>query len=339
MKRSRAALVLFVALLGALPALNAQAANFDLGRVLNIVPDLVQATGISEPDEIAVGHEIAGRVLGAAPLVADDALQTYVNRVGRWIAAQSERPNLPWRFGVIDSPNINAFAAPGGTVLVTRGLYELLQNESQLAGVLAHEIGHIVKRHHVAVMQKTAALSAGAKLVQGRARNELVSRLVGSGAEVFARSLDKDAEFEADRLGVVLAARAGYTVYGLVEVLQQLGARAADDGGLALLFKTHPHPDERLERLGAAIAPRIESLPAGQEPVLQSMAANSGAPAATPRASSSPPAEPAQARESLRSQDAPQDAPQDALQEAAKETPASGPTIDPGQLLRGIFGR
>jgi predicted Zn-dependent protease len=332
MKRSRAALVLFVVLFGALPALNAGAANFDLGRVLSIVPDLVQATGISEQDEIAVGHEIAGRVLGAAPLVADDALQTYVNRVGRWIAAQSERPNLPWRFGVIESPNINAFAAPGGTVLVTRGLYELLQNESQLAGVLAHEIGHIVKRHHVEVMQKTAALSAGAKLVQGRARNELVSRLVGSGAEVFARSLDKSAEFEADRLGVVLAARAGYTFYGLVEVLQQLGARSADDdGGLALLFKTHPHPDERLERLGAAVAPRVESLPAGLEPALQSMAANAGAHAATPRAPSSPPAEPAQPRESLQSQDTPQ--------EAGQEAPATGPAVDPGQLLRGIFGR
>ncbi len=328
MKRSR---VVPFLLFGALLTLNAGAANFDLGRVLNIVPDLVQATGISEADEIAVGDEIAGRVLGAAPLVADDALQTYVNRVGRWIAAQSERPDLPWRFGVIESPNINAFAAPGGTVLVTRGLYDLLQNESQLAGVLGHEIGHIVKRHHVQVMQKTASLSAGAKLVQGSSRNELVSRLVGSGAEVFARSLDKGAEFEADRLGVVLAARAGYTVYGLVEVLQQLGARAADDGGLALLFKTHPHPDERLERLGAAIAPRVESLPAGQEPVLQSIAANAGTYAIEPRAPSSPPAEQAQPREASQAQEPPR--------EAAREAPAADSTVDPGQLLRGIFGR
>jgi predicted Zn-dependent protease len=329
MKRPGAA----VCLIGALLASHAGAANFDLGRVLSIVPDLVQATGISEQDEIAVGHEIAGRVLGAAPLVADDALQSYVNRVGRWIAAQSERPDLPWRFGVIESSNINAFAAPGGTVLVTLGLYEMLQNESQLAGVLAHEIAHIVKRHHVHVMQKTAALSAGTKLVQGRSRNELVSNLVGGGAEVFARSLDKSAEFEADRLGVVLAARAGYTFYGLVEVLQQLGARAGDDGGLALLFKTHPHPDERLERLGAAIAPRVESLPAGQEPALQSAAADAGPHAGALHAPSSPPAEQAQPQESLQSQET---APQEA---ASQEAPDAGPAIDPGQLLRGIFGR
>lgn len=150
------------AVVGVVLAIDASAASFDLGRILNIAPDLAQTAGISEPDEIAIGREIAGRVLGAAPLVADDALQAYVNRVGRWIAQQSERPNLPWRFGVIESANINAFAAPGGAVLVTRGLFELLQNESQLAGVLAHEISHIVKRHHVQVMQKTAALSAGA---------------------------------------------------------------------------------------------------------------------------------------------------------------------------------
>ena len=300
-----------------------QATAADWGRLLNVVPDLVQTVGISEQDEIAIGREVAGRVLGAAPLVADDALQAYVNMVGRWIAAQSERPNLPWHFGVIDSMNINAFAAPGGIVLITRGLYEMLENEAQLAGVLGHEIGHIVKRHHVSVMQKSAALSAGAKLAQGQSRNELVQRLVGNGAEVFARSLDKSAEFEADRLGMILAARAGYSPYALADVLHHMAARAGNDGTLALLYKTHPHADERLERLGDAVAPRVASLPVGTEPQLQRIAAVEGRPprTATPRPDSQDPAQ------SLRSEKPP-----------APAQPQSAP-LDPAQLLRGIFGR
>src|SRR6185436_19059988 len=95
---------------------------------------------VEEKEEIAIGREFAGRMLGAAPLVNDRALQAYVNRVGRWIALQSERPDLPWTFGVIEDASVNAFASPGGYVLVTRGLYQLLENEAQLGSVLAHEI-------------------------------------------------------------------------------------------------------------------------------------------------------------------------------------------------------
>ena len=84
----------------------------------------------SKEEEIALGREITGSLLGAAPLVKDEALQKYVNQVGRWVANQSERADLPWKFGVIDSSDINAFAAPGGYVLITKGLYQKLQNLS-----------------------------------------------------------------------------------------------------------------------------------------------------------------------------------------------------------------
>ena len=249
-------------------------AALDLGRLLDVGKDVATATtGLSEQDEIAVGREIAGRVLGAAPLVADAELQAYVNRVGRWVALQAERPDLPWRFGVIESASINAFAAPGGYVLITRGLYEILDNESQLAGVLGHEIGHIVKRHHITVMQKSAALSAGARLVQQN-RSAIVNSLVGTGAEVMARGLDKGAEFEADQIGVVLAARAGYSPYGLVEVLHKLAARGSGDSSLALLFETHPAPGERLTQLGDALTPRVSQLPAGKEPRIRQVSAD-----------------------------------------------------------------
>ena len=98
----------------------------------------------SREEEIALGRNITGSLLGAAPLVKDDALQQYVNKVGRWVASQSERADLPWKFGVIESADINAFAAPGGYVLITKGLYQKLTNEAQLAGVLGHEIAHVL---------------------------------------------------------------------------------------------------------------------------------------------------------------------------------------------------
>ena len=236
--------------------------------------DLGQALGgkslklgkTSKDEEIRLGREISGNLLGAAPLVKDSNLQKYVNQVGRWVALQSERPDLPWRFGVIDSGDLNAFAAPGGYVLITKGLYRTLNNEAELAGVLAHEIGHVVKKHHLKVIQKQQLLDVGAGILGGKIGKDRdgVRKLIGSGAEICARSLDKDTEFEADRMGVVLAGRAGYDPYGLPEILQTIGHAGRDDGRVALLFKTHPHPDDRLAKLGDAIGDRLDSLKEGK---------------------------------------------------------------------------
>lgn len=306
---------------------HAGAASLDLGRIFSAGKDLTTAAaGIDEKEEIAVGREIAGRTLGAAHLVPDPALQSYVNRVGRWVAAQTERPDLPWHFGVIDTASINAFAAPGGYVLITRGLYEILDSEAQLAGVLGHEIGHIVRRHHITVMQKSAAISAGANLAQARGSSLLASNLIGTGAEVLARGLDKSAEFEADQIGIVLAARAGYNPYGLVEVLHKLAARGAEDASLSLLFKTHPQPAERLRELGDALAPRVGALPQGIDPEIRQVGADVPPP---PVAGKPVAVEGARALQ----------------QEGAAQPPATVPAgkggigIDPGSVLRGIFGR
>ena len=218
--------------------------------------------GTSQEEEVAIGRQIAGNLLGAAPLVKDPALQQYVNEVGRWVATQSERPDLDWHFGIIDSDDVNAFAIPGGYVYVTRGLYRLLTNEAELAGVLGHEIGHVVRRHHLKLLKQSRLVDIGGKLLARQlGENDRIRDLIGSGAEAVARSLDKRSEFEADRLGVVLAARAGYDPYGLPAVLQNLARFARDDGAVALLFKTHPLPDERLSQLDRAMAERFEGMP------------------------------------------------------------------------------
>ena len=220
----------------------------------------------SRAEEIKLGREITGNLLGAAPLVKDPELQKYVNQVGRWVAAQSERPDLPWHFGVIESEDLNAFAAPGGWVMVTKGLYRQLKNEAELAGVLGHEIGHVVKKHQLKLIQKQQMISLGAGLLGGKlgANDQTIQKVIGSGAEICARSLDKDAEYEADRIGTVLAARAGYEPYGLPEVLQVLGTAGKEDSRVTLLFKTHPHPDDRLAKLGDAIGSRMDGVTEGR---------------------------------------------------------------------------
>lgn len=217
--------------------------------------------GFSPEEEVAIGRQAAGNLLGAAPLVKDATLQKYVNNVGRWIASQSERPDLAWHFGVIDSNAINAFAAPGGYVFVTKGLYRLLQSESELAGVLAHEVGHVVAKHHLKILQQSRLVDMSSKLLTKTAgENQVIKNLIGNGAEIFSRSLDKNAEYEADRMAVILAARAGYDPFGLPTVLQDIGHAAKDASGVQLLFKTHPLPDDRLAHLGDAVDGRLDRL-------------------------------------------------------------------------------
>ena len=250
-------LTVATALLGLLLGCAAVRAQ-DLRNPLEELQGLLSDT--SQEDEIAIGRQVAGNLLGAAPLVKDKALQQYVNNVGRWVASQSERPDLPWHFGVIQSDDINAFAIPGGQVYVTRSLYRLLASEADLAGVLGHEIGHVVRKHHLKLMQQTRLLSLGGELLSKQVgEDEQIRKIIGSGAEVVARSLDQQSEFDADRMGVVLAARAGYDPFGLPAVLQSIGRSARDDSAVALLFKTHPLPDARLEQLARAMGDRFDA--------------------------------------------------------------------------------
>jgi len=223
----------------------------------------------SQEEELRIGQQIAGNLLGAAPLVRDDGLQRYVNRVGRWVALQSERPDLPWRFGVIESDDINAFAAPGGYIFLTKGLYKKLKNEAELAGVLGHEIGHVIRKHHLKLLQKSQAIAAVGSFFGGKVKNEnaIVQNLIGNGAEIVARGLDKDAEYEADRIGLVLGARAGYDAYALPSVLAEIGHVARNDKSVSLLFKTHPLPEDRLGQLSEAAGDRLDGVPEGQSGV------------------------------------------------------------------------
>lgn len=222
---------------------------------------------IGEQEEIKLGGDLAGMLLGAAPLVRDPAKQAYLNRLGRWLAMHSERPGLPWKFALVDSDDYNAFSTPGGYVLVTRGLFDKMRNESELAGVLGHEIAHVVRKHHLEALQKSLrdqslsemrhyfSVSTGNGLA-----DSFTNAMLNAGKDLYIRGLDHDAEYEADRMGVVIAARSGYSPYGLGGVLQTLTA-TSDESRYALHNRTHPLPVERIARLDTAMGARLDALP------------------------------------------------------------------------------
>ena len=223
---------------------------------------------VSTEEEIKIGGNLISGLLGAAPLVDDPALQQYVNDVGYWIASQSKRKSLPWRFGVIETDGINAFAAPGGYIVVTLGLFNLLENEAQLAAVLGHEIAHVVRKHHLKALQKTMKREFWSEITvravsDGKDREKL-REIINAGVQLYATGLDRRYEYEADLRGVVLAARAGYDPYALLDVLTTIESINPDAEELAVLLKTHPPTGERLSRLASKMDGRLDEYASGR---------------------------------------------------------------------------
>lgn len=224
------------------------------GRAKVVSPD--KLTKLTPELEERMGRDTAATLLGAASLVKEDALQAYVNRVGSWVALQTGRSDIRWRFGVIDTPDVNAFAAPAGYVLITRGLLERLDDESTLAAVLAHEIAHVVRRHFAEAMIRMDRSGALAALGDGQPQGKTTDSFGKLARGVYLAGLTMEDEFEADRLGVVYATRAGYQPYGLAHVLQMY-AGATGEPGFELLLATHPSPAERLDRLDREMGDRL----------------------------------------------------------------------------------
>jgi predicted Zn-dependent protease len=251
-------------------------AQFDFGRIINKAVDTTKKLqeanrDFSTEEEVELGNGITASFLGATKLAPDQNLQRYVNRVGKWVAMHSDRADLPWNFGVLDTDTINAFAMPGGSVLVSHGLVRRLQSESELAAVLAHEIAHVVKKHQLSAIQSSMnsdVLAGFGKEAAGRAvaRRGDVTGLGGKAANagvdavkngVFLRPLDRGMEYDADRMAVLLATRSGYDPYGLVAVMQMLASQKGDGSGLSV-FDTHPSPTDRLAELEKFVPAKLD---------------------------------------------------------------------------------
>ena len=238
-------------------------AQFDfIKKYADTAKNLIEQTKeIDEPQEIALGQEFAASLLGAKPLWNDAGAQRYINNLGRWLTLQTERPDLPWTFGVLDDDGFNAFATPGGNIFVTRGLLARMHNESELVGVLSHEIAHVLRKHYLNALKSKAMAGIGGDFLINKYANgnfsEFKEMALKTFKEVYTKGLDKGDEYEADRMAVVIAARAGYDPYGLPGVLQTLQSQNEQDNNFSLLFSTHPSPNERIDNLDKVMRSRF----------------------------------------------------------------------------------
>jgi predicted Zn-dependent protease len=218
---------------------------------------------MSDQQEIQLGAQAHQEVLAEYAALDNPDLQAYVNGIGQKLAKQSQRPNLQWHFTVVDSPDVNAFALPGGYVYITRGLMAYLNSEAELAGVVGHEIGHVTARD--GVRQPSAATAAGLGATLGSILlpgmdNQAGASLMQSLAQAWTAGYGRDHELEADRLGAQYLAKAGYNPQAMIEVIgvlknQKLFAaeQAKRDGRQPRsyhgTFDTHPGNDARLKQV------------------------------------------------------------------------------------------
>lgn len=215
------------------------------------------ACGISQQQEVQMGQQYAQQINAQLPIIQDPELNRYINVLGDSIAGLTSRRDLDWHFFIVDAQEVNAFAVPGGFVYVNRGLIQRADQMDELAGVLGHEIGHVVRRHTVKQMEKEQGANVGITLAC------ILTSICGSqaagaainiaGGAVFARFSRQD-EAEADVEGVKNTVRAGISPAGMVTMFQKLlEERKSRPGAVESWFLTHPLEEDRINAVQALI--------------------------------------------------------------------------------------
>ncbi len=219
--------------------------GLSIAKKANEVRDLQ----MTDAEEQQLGANVCERIRTRSGVVQDANVHRYVSLVGTSLALGSSRPSLPWTFIVLDTDGVNAFAAPGGYVHITRGTLALIKNEAELAGVLAHEIIHITEKHTVRAIQKNAAVQMGAaETLSGSAA--LMDRVVTAVYDnIVERGFGRAEENESDEKGVALANKTRYAPNGLVAFLTTLKVRNKESKEKRGLFASHPEMQERLDRI------------------------------------------------------------------------------------------
>lgn len=235
---------------------------FGTQEVYNPITQENQRVAMSVQQEIQLGLQAAPQMAQQfGGLHADSSAQALVDQVGERLVARSAAAETDYRFEfhlLADDKTVNAFALPGGQIFITAALYERLQTEGQLAGVLGHEIGHVVGRHSAEQMAKARlaeGLAGAAGVVIAEEGNPQSGQMAAVVAQMVTMKHGRDDELESDRLGVRFMADAGYDPRSLIDVMAILAA-ANPGGGQPEFFSTHPNPDNRIERIREAI--RVE---------------------------------------------------------------------------------
>jgi beta-barrel assembly-enhancing protease len=214
--------------------------------------DKVQGLKVSEADERKIGEEVSLKVRNEFGVFQDQAVTKYVTLVGSVLAQASARPDLKWEFIVLDTDGVNAFAAPGGIVHITRGALGLIKSEAELACVLAHEVSHISKKHTVNSIQKSNTIQLGTDVAAGS--REYIGALTNAAySNIVEKGFDRGDEDDADQEGVRLANKVGYNPGGLTTFLTKLMDRnkgATEHNGL---FASHPETEDRIAKINKQI--------------------------------------------------------------------------------------
>lgn len=215
---------------------------------------------MSDDDEVALGRASAARLAKDMPMLDDPVIDAYLGNIGQDLAKTSRRSNITYHFRVIDSPQINHIALPGGYIYVTRGLLDLVQNESELTGILAHDIAHIVAHHSSDAMSRdliAAKLATqGARLVgvSDDSAQKMLDGVGGPVAEFVQRPLNQEQELEADRVAVYNMARSGWNPQGMVTFIERTKQFSGDASLISLMTSNMPPAQVRVEAIKLEIA-------------------------------------------------------------------------------------
>jgi predicted Zn-dependent protease len=208
---------------------------------------------ITDQEEVQLGANISERIRAKYGVVQDPEIHKYVTLVGMVLVRKSSRPNIPYQFIVLDTDGVNAFAAPGGFVHITRGALALMKNEAELAGVLGHELAHITEKHTIRAVQKNKAFQMAASQKSVSADPQLFRRLQDEMFKIVFAGFGRADELDADEHGLAVSASSGYEASGLKQFLTTLKERNTGSEIKQGLFASHPEMDERLQKIDSTI--------------------------------------------------------------------------------------
>jgi predicted Zn-dependent protease len=211
----------------------------------------------SDSDEVTLGLQTKQAIIKEYGEYKDPAMRDYIESVGKKLVATSERRSLPYNFTILDTPMINAFAAPGGCIFVTKGILKAMDNEAELAAVLGHEIGHVSSRHSMGALEKQYGYEIMFNLAAALSKKDLseLKQYSDSLAGLIFLGYGRMNEFQADNCGVRYAVAAGYDGMGEVTFFQKLRTLEGKEmTNLQLLFSSHPATSERISRVKTYLA-------------------------------------------------------------------------------------
>ncbi|GJG85157.1 hypothetical protein tb265_03380 [Gemmatimonadetes bacterium T265] len=221
------------------------------------------AGSVSQQQEVQMGQQYAGQINRQLPLVQDAEVNRYINVLGDSLARVTPRSDLDWHFYIVDSPEVNAFAVPGGFIYVNRGLIERAQNMSEVAGVIGHEIGHVVERHSIKQMAQQQNANMGVTLACVLTRvceNQAAGAAIQLGGGALFSKFSRQDEAQADQQGVIFTTRAGIDPRGIPQMFQiLLDERQTRPDAVSAWFATHPLEEDRIRATQAQIQ---QSVPA-----------------------------------------------------------------------------